>query len=261
MLLAITSEGKLGLGVLAGLFIVFALLSSFYFPRRDPNFPGNRLGLFVLVTVVLFVGTMAGVVFFAKEEEEAHGAEATETHGTETGEQETTPSTTRPRTGTGGARRRATPLRARRSSRRPAAAAATRSRRPARPATSARTSTTPSRRTTSSSSASRTARARCPRSRVSSTSSRSRTSPRTWSSPRRGRAAAIPCAAPGEVSERPKERDWKSRTRRKACRGFKSRPLRWPETGREKFRPVSDGSHGRVRNWPRNARASGVSTR
>ena len=85
MLLAITNEGKLGLGLLAGLFIVFALLSSFYFPRRDPNFPGNRLGLFVLVTVLLFVGTMAGVVFFAKEEEGAHGAEAVETHETETG--------------------------------------------------------------------------------------------------------------------------------------------------------------------------------
>ena len=86
MLLAITSEGKLGLGLLAGAFIVFALLSSFYFPRRNPDFPGNRLGLFVVVTTVLFLGTMAGVVFFAKEEEEAHGAEATETHGTETGE-------------------------------------------------------------------------------------------------------------------------------------------------------------------------------
>ena len=49
MLLAITSEGKLGLGILAGAFIVFALLSSFYFPRRNPDFPGNRLGLFVLV--------------------------------------------------------------------------------------------------------------------------------------------------------------------------------------------------------------------
>jgi mono/diheme cytochrome c family protein len=85
VLLAITNEGKVGLGVLAGLFIVFALLSSFYFPRRDPNFPGNRLGLFVLVTVVLFIGTMAGVVFFAKEEEGAHGAEAVETHETETG--------------------------------------------------------------------------------------------------------------------------------------------------------------------------------
>ena len=86
MLLAITNEGKLGLGLLAGAFIVFALLCSFYFPRRNPDFPGNRLGLFVLVASVLFVATMAGVVFFAKEEEEAHGAEATETHGTETGE-------------------------------------------------------------------------------------------------------------------------------------------------------------------------------
>ena len=97
MLLAITSEGKLGLGVLAGLLILFALLSAFYFPRRDPNFPGNRLGLFVLVSVVLFAGTMAGVIFFAKEEE--HGAEATETHGTATGEQEETTTTTATETG------------------------------------------------------------------------------------------------------------------------------------------------------------------
>ena len=97
MLVAITSEGKIGLGVLAGLLIVFALLSSFYFPRRDANFPGNRLGLFVLVAVVLFAGTMAGVVFFAKEEEGEHGAEATETHATETGEEpETTTTETAP---------------------------------------------------------------------------------------------------------------------------------------------------------------------
>ncbi len=93
MLLAITTGGKIGLGALAGAFIVFALLSSFVFPRRDPNFPGNRLGLFVLVTTLLFIGTMAGVVFFAKEEEEAHGAEATETHGSETGEEPTTTET------------------------------------------------------------------------------------------------------------------------------------------------------------------------
>jgi cytochrome c553 len=93
VLLAITSEGKIGLGVLAGLLILFALLSAFYFPRRDPNFPGDRLGLFVVVAVVLFAGTIAGVVYFAAEEEE--GAEATEVQGTDTGqEQETTPSTT-----------------------------------------------------------------------------------------------------------------------------------------------------------------------
>jgi cytochrome c553 len=80
VLLAITNEGKVGLGILAGCLILFAILSSFYFPRRNPNFPGDRLGLFVLVTVVLFAGTIGGVIFFAKEEEEAHGAEPTETH-------------------------------------------------------------------------------------------------------------------------------------------------------------------------------------
>jgi cytochrome c553 len=90
VLLAISNSGKVGLGVAAGLLIVFALASAFWFPRRDPNFPGNRLGLFVLVSVVLFAVTMAGVVFFAVEEEEAHGGEATETHGTETGEEPAT---------------------------------------------------------------------------------------------------------------------------------------------------------------------------
>ena len=87
MLLAITSEGKLGLGILAGAFIVFALLSAFYFPRRNPDFPGKRLGLYITVAALFFVGSMAGVIFFAAEEEEAHGAEATETKGTETGEE------------------------------------------------------------------------------------------------------------------------------------------------------------------------------
>ena len=87
MLLAITSEGKLGLGILAGAFIVFALLSAFYFPDRNPDFPGKRLGLYIAVAVLFFLGLMAGVVFLAKEEEEAHGAEATETNGTETGEE------------------------------------------------------------------------------------------------------------------------------------------------------------------------------
>jgi mono/diheme cytochrome c family protein len=90
VLIAITSNGKIGLAVLAGLFIVFAILSAFYFPRRDPNFPGNHLGLFIVVAVVLFAGTMAGVVYFAKEEEHA---EAAETHGGETGEEPATTET------------------------------------------------------------------------------------------------------------------------------------------------------------------------
>jgi mono/diheme cytochrome c family protein len=83
VLLAITGEGKVGLGVLAGLLIAFAILSAFYFPRRNPDFPGNRLGLFILVSVVLFAGTMVGVIVFAAEEGEPHSEEATQTQGEE----------------------------------------------------------------------------------------------------------------------------------------------------------------------------------
>lgn len=90
-LLAITTEGKIGLGVVAGLFIVFALLASFVFPRRDPNFPGSRIGLFSAATLALFVATVAAVVVFAKEQEEGpQGAEAAETAGGETAAGETT---------------------------------------------------------------------------------------------------------------------------------------------------------------------------
>ena len=101
MLVAITTEGKLGVGILAGLFIVFAILCAFVLPRRNPDFPGNRLGLFVLVTVVLFLGTMSGIVFFAKEEE-GHGAEGAETPTTETGGGTTTGGETTTTGGEGG---------------------------------------------------------------------------------------------------------------------------------------------------------------
>ena len=84
MLLAITDGGKLGLAVAAGLLIVFALLSSLYFSRRNPNFPGDRLGIYIAVTVLLFAVTMAGVIVFASESKEEVAAE-TETTGTETG--------------------------------------------------------------------------------------------------------------------------------------------------------------------------------
>jgi cytochrome c6 len=97
VLVAITTEGKLAVAGLAGLFILFAILCAFVFPRRNPDFPGNRLGLFVFVTILLFLGTMSGIVFFAKEEE--HGAEAAGTHATET---ETGGETTTEPTGGGG---------------------------------------------------------------------------------------------------------------------------------------------------------------
>ncbi len=94
MLIAVTTTGKIALAVAAGLFIVFAIASSFYFPRRNPDFPGDRLGTFVVLTVLLFVALLGAMVAFAGESEEEHAAGETATHavtettGTTTGETE-----------------------------------------------------------------------------------------------------------------------------------------------------------------------------
>ena len=86
MLIGITTGGKVGLGLVAAAFLVFAIAAAFWFPRRNPDFPGERLGPFVAVTVLLFLAFMGAVLYFAKEEEEPGGhAEAAETQPAETG--------------------------------------------------------------------------------------------------------------------------------------------------------------------------------
>lgn len=69
MLLALSTGQRLGLLAVAGVFIAFAVASSFYFPRRNPNFPGDRLGSFVALALLLFVGMISAVVFIAREGE------------------------------------------------------------------------------------------------------------------------------------------------------------------------------------------------
>jgi apolipoprotein N-acyltransferase len=73
VLAAVSTQNKVLLGGMALVFILFALASSFVFPRRNPNFPGDRRNLFLLATAVLFVGMLLAVEFFAVEEEEPHG--------------------------------------------------------------------------------------------------------------------------------------------------------------------------------------------
>jgi mono/diheme cytochrome c family protein len=88
VLLALTTNQKLGLGITAAVFIAFALLSALAIPRTSPDFPGRRgLVPFVLVTVILTIAMLGAVEVFAKEEEHGEAAETTET---ETGETETT---------------------------------------------------------------------------------------------------------------------------------------------------------------------------
>ena len=72
MLAAVSTQNKILLGGMALAFIVFSLVSSFVFPRRDPNFPGKRRNLFLAITAVLFVGMLLAVELFAVEEEEPH---------------------------------------------------------------------------------------------------------------------------------------------------------------------------------------------
>ena len=73
MLAALSTQNKFVLGGMALIFIVFAIVSSFVLPRRNPNFPGDRRNLFLLVTAVLFVCMLLAVEFFAVEEEEPGG--------------------------------------------------------------------------------------------------------------------------------------------------------------------------------------------
>jgi NADH:ubiquinone oxidoreductase subunit 3 (subunit A) len=70
VLLGLTTSHKIGLAGTAIIFIAFALASSFLFPRRWPDYPGRRLGLFIFATIVLTVAMLAAVEIFAVEDEE-----------------------------------------------------------------------------------------------------------------------------------------------------------------------------------------------
>jgi mono/diheme cytochrome c family protein len=79
------------MGIFAGLLVAFALFVSLVLPRRRPDFPGRRLGLFFAVTVLLVGGMLAAVE--ALGESHDFGAE----HGEAVGEEEpTTPADTQP---------------------------------------------------------------------------------------------------------------------------------------------------------------------
>ncbi len=78
MLLAGLSSGhKIGLAVVAVVFIAFALASSFLAPRRRPDFPGkNGLSVFIIASFVLFAAMLAAVEAFGGESEEKPAKQA-----------------------------------------------------------------------------------------------------------------------------------------------------------------------------------------
>jgi uncharacterized cupredoxin-like copper-binding protein len=75
MLAALPFDHKLGLALVAGTFIAFALVSSFVIPRYRPQYPGRAgMPLFVIVTLAIFVGMLFAMEFFGREPKEAEAA-------------------------------------------------------------------------------------------------------------------------------------------------------------------------------------------
>jgi len=90
VLSALSTGHKTVILVVAAVFIVFALCSSFVFTRMNPNFPGRRIALFVGACVLLTAAMLGAIIAFAGEPPEA-GAKVeernpvvSETTGTET---------------------------------------------------------------------------------------------------------------------------------------------------------------------------------
>jgi uncharacterized cupredoxin-like copper-binding protein len=104
LIAALSTEHKVGLGLVGLAFVVFALLSAFLLPTLRPDYPGKRgLPAFLTLSVTLFVGMMFAVFFFGRETSESHAAEgskatAATTTTTTAPSQTTTPSTTAPST-------------------------------------------------------------------------------------------------------------------------------------------------------------------
>ena len=89
MLLALTGY-ELALVVVAGSFIVFALVAALVVPRSRPAFPGNRLGIFLAICGCLFVAQLTAVLVLAEV------GEADEPTKGESAGGEATPPTTEP---------------------------------------------------------------------------------------------------------------------------------------------------------------------
>jgi mono/diheme cytochrome c family protein len=97
---------KIGILVAAGIFIAFALLSSFVFPKMNPDFPGKRLGWFIAASIGLTVLMLGTIIVLAKEPKETgknEAAAAVDTTANETPQAPTTTSAPKPPAATGDA--------------------------------------------------------------------------------------------------------------------------------------------------------------
>ncbi len=85
MLFALTTGHEIGLAVTGAIFIGFALLSSFVFPRFDPDFPSKKgLRWYLPLSVCFFAAMLTAVLVFGREKKEASAASGTTAAATTT---------------------------------------------------------------------------------------------------------------------------------------------------------------------------------
>ena len=83
MLFALSTSHEIGLAATGAIFIIFALASSFLFPRLNPNFPGKKgLRWYIPLCFVFFIAMMSSVLYFGREQSVA---EATPGHPASSG--------------------------------------------------------------------------------------------------------------------------------------------------------------------------------
>jgi cytochrome c553 len=84
LLSGLTTLGKTVLLTVAIAFIVWAIITAIFVPKRNPGFP-KRLDAYILASVIFFLAQMTTVVWVSEtqEVEEAHAAEGTGDHGEE----------------------------------------------------------------------------------------------------------------------------------------------------------------------------------
>jgi hypothetical protein len=98
LVLALSTGHKVGLGVVGGVFILFALGAAILIPRIRPQFPGHALPAFIVVALVFFFGMLTAVEVFGAEskggEEKKAVAPTTSEPTTTAGAPTTTPAPT-----------------------------------------------------------------------------------------------------------------------------------------------------------------------
>jgi cytochrome c551/c552 len=90
MVFALSTGHEIGLALTGAAFIVFALVSSFVLPRRNPNFPGRARNWYLLLCLAFFAAMMSAVIVFGREKKEtaeaATGTTPTSTQGAPAGD-------------------------------------------------------------------------------------------------------------------------------------------------------------------------------